>query len=242
MKPLLAFALISTVLVACKKNDDTTTTGGNNNNAQLRMHFHTNLGDNSMQLGVQGEDNDGRKYIVNRLQFYISDFTLVGHDANVTYDEHILFDANTSSYTIGDITTGHFDSFNFNAGVNPALNHADPSTYKSGHPLANQSPTMHWSWANGYKFIVLEGKIDADNSGVADKDFTIHVGTDALLRNVSIDEHFETTTSQDYTLHMTIDVAELFAGIDLSGALVTHQPNALAEAIADNMDAAITLE
>ncbi len=237
---LAAVVLTSSVFVACKKNDDDATTPTNTN--KLRMHFHTSLGDNEIQLGVEGQDNTGRKYVIDRLQFYISDFTLVGHDDNVEYNNHILFDANQPSYVVGDIAVGHFNSFNFNAGVNPAVNHDDPSTYKTGNPLANQSPSMHWGWASGYKFIVLEGKVDADGNGVADKDFVIHVGTDDLLRNVSISNHFDTQANADYTLHMNIDVAELFTNVDLSGTLIAHMPNTLTETVADNMQNAVTLE
>ena len=40
-------------------------------------------------------------------------------------------------------------------GVDPAHNHADPSTYASDHPLSLQNPTMHWGWSAGYRFMAI---------------------------------------------------------------------------------------
>ncbi len=58
----------------------------------------------------------------------------------------------------------------FSVGVDPGVNNGDPAAWASFHPLAPKSPSMHWGWASGYRFVALKGSQDRNFA----QDFQIH--------------------------------------------------------------------
>ena len=72
----------------------------------------------------------------------------------------------------------------FALGLESTVNHADPTLAE--YPL--NVPDMHWSWnpAAGYKFLLIEGKVDGNNDGdfddAEDVDVTYHCATDPMYR------------------------------------------------------------
>ena len=227
---------------SCKKDDDD---DNNGQSTTLQLHWHPTIGSQSFALNQEIADDNGRRFNFSRVQFYISGFTLSQTGNNAVYeDRYLLVEPNTTSYSIGDIAPGAYQGFHFNVGVDSTANHSDPSTYPNNHALANQNPSMHWSWNSGYKFLVLEGMIDttAGATGSADVPFAIHVGTDDLLRTFQATSSFDVVEGVGHTIHLETDLSAFFDGLNLRESLTTHSASPLARSVANNTQQAFSLQ
>jgi len=205
----------------------------------LMFHIHSKVGSEDFAYETTYTDENGRSYEFTRVQFYLSEIHAHNATGEVpTGNEVIIVDPAVEMYNLGEIAPGSYTSYGFGIGVDEANNHEDPATFKSGSPLAPQSPSMNWSWASGYKFVVLEGNVDTNEvaDGVLDAGFVFHVGTDDLYRSVSVSENFEVLDDQTTEIHMTIDISKFFEGVDLRTENSTHTMNnvPLAEKVANN--------
>jgi hypothetical protein len=71
---------------------------------------------------------------------------------------YILVDASKpTSINLGDLTIDSVEKIQFSIGVNTPQNNQDPTAWPEDHALAPKSPSMHWGWSAGYRFIVMEG-------------------------------------------------------------------------------------
>lgn len=95
-------------------------------------------------------------------------------------------------------------------GVDPNLNHDDPSAFPNDSPLnimiAND---MHWDWNPGYIFIKVEAKVDTLVDGVDNFDhFAIfHIGTDPLIQTLNFsDINWVENGNGLHTLQLKLDM------------------------------------
>ena len=98
---------------------------------------------------------------LSRMQYYITRFTII-HDGGqeIVVDDSIVFlvDAtDTENMYLGNFDVSNIEGVRFHIGVYTPANHEDPNLYPIEHPLGPKSPSMHWGWTAGYRFIVLEG-------------------------------------------------------------------------------------
>lgn len=161
-------------------------------------------------------------YAVNftRLQYYISEITLT-HDGGVQtkLDGHYIL-ANgleDSSYDLGELSIDKVEHIQFYIGVDAFNNHADPSLWPNGHPLANQQPTMHWGWAAGYRFAAIEGKTGRGLFFT----YQIHALGDQHYGSVDIDVD-ASEDNGDVHINLVADYLRLFDNLDVSAGLIEH--------------------
>jgi hypothetical protein len=106
-------------------------------------------------------NNLNTAFTFSRLQYYISEITLTydgGNDTTLN-DFYLLVDASVNvNKKIGTFKFSSLEAITLGIGVDSARNHLDPSAYLSDHALAPQSPSMHWGWAAGYRFVAAEGQ------------------------------------------------------------------------------------
>lgn len=143
-------------------------------NTELRI-YHL-LGNQAFQLNSIAQNNLGHDFKVDRLQYYVSNFSIV-HDGGTETAIHIdtiaLMNAADGPYStieLGSLNITSVEAVKFYIGVPQPTNNGDPSLYGPNHPLAPQSPSMHWGWASGYRFLAFEGTGGANFSQV----FQIH--------------------------------------------------------------------
>lgn len=101
---------------------------------------------------------------VARLEYYISDISLV-HDGGQTsaVGQTFLIDAGQpQDLALGSYTFDQLEAIRFSIGVHPDENHLDPTAFPTDHPLYPQSPSMHWGWQAGYRFIAYEGTVNGN--------------------------------------------------------------------------------
>jgi hypothetical protein len=85
---------------------------------------------------------------------------LVHDGGNETEIEDLYLLVNATTNT--DVELGSYDitsveKIRFHIGVDSLSNHLDPSSFHASHPLSPKSPSMHWGWIAGYRFIAYEG-------------------------------------------------------------------------------------
>ena len=124
--------------------------------------------------------------------------------------------------TAVDVELGKFDittleSINFSVGVDPAVNNQNPTQWSASHALAPKSPSMHWGWAAGYRFVALEGKTGSSLNTT----FEIHaLGNDNFFK-ISIPTK-GAMDNGDLVVELDADYTEALSNIDISSGLVIH--------------------
>jgi len=133
------------------------------------LHAQTSVGLRIDHKAGQAEfDNEGpwtttlgEEVYINRLEYYMSMFTLVHDGGQETAIEgsYVLADGfEDEIHLLGEVEgVQNVEGLKFFVGVDPDNNEgSDPTLWSVDHPLAPQVPSMHWGWA-GYRFIALEG-------------------------------------------------------------------------------------
>ncbi len=186
----------------------------------FELNITTRVSGQSFGPEIVFKNINNRSYYITRFDMYISDITLIEENGNERVLSSLeLFDLTNPGLTKiahGDGTFVQFEvpakrykGVKFSIGVPDSLNHADPSSFPPDHPLSTLT-AMHWNWATGYRFIVLEGKIDSslNADGMAfEKDIVYHTGLDTLYRTMSYtDDEHAFTVPQDDELQFVVEM------------------------------------
>ena len=183
------------------------------------MHFF--FGAAGFHLDSNYTDTAGTLLNFDAIKFYMAKpFFLddVGDTVATFPDKYLLIDVAEGGTirTIGELG-GHLHIMGCGLGVDVVANHADPTTA----PAPLNDATMHWGWnpAQGYKFLVLEGKYDSDGSGTitgTDMDFSLHCATDAVYTQAEIEVHTDANSGGNLILHFHLDIKETLYTIDVA--------------------------
>jgi hypothetical protein len=151
---------------------------------------------------------DGATIKFDYAGYYLSNIQLQTSNGSVNIDTVLRITANTPNISLGQIPVGNYQSITYTIGVDSATNHADPTVYATGHPLALQVPSMHWSWNSGYIFARIEGAIDtsANQSAGFTVPFEYHLGGDNYKANVTANL-LENVTDSTESLNVSISLA-----------------------------------
>ena len=184
------------------------------------LNIEHRLGTDTCATGVEGINNLGNPFKLNRIQYYMDEIILV-HDggSSDTAAALALVDGfNETSLNLGTFTVDSLESIRFAVGVNASLNHLDPTTYNPNHPLAPKSPSMHWGWTAGYRFIAAEGLGGSTFSQI----FEFHGLGDGNYAHLTLPTSGTLITSDTLLITITADYNELFRGINLGSGPISH--------------------
>jgi hypothetical protein len=174
---------------------------------------------------------------LTRCQFYVGNIAVRTQQGNWIElpDLTLLVDlSKPSDFPIGTLNLdAEIWEVRFGIGVGPLLNHLDPGTYPQGHPLGYQMPSMHWGWAAGYRFIVVEGMAGSAASGPV-TEFQIHTVNDELYRTKTIHPQI-TSQNQAMVVHLPMQVEMLFHGIPVQYGIINHSSEGEAVRLTENM-------
>ena len=175
--------------------------------------------------GQKYYDHDGNAVEITRVQYYLSGIKLT-HDAGSTTTltgTYVLASGNISSYPLDTASLTSLEGVSFDVGVDAATNHLDPTLYAPGHPLGLQSPSMHWGWSAGYRFLVIEGKVDSNGDDVPDASFEFHVtADDSYLTPVTAINTSGSLSGSDLTVEIYANIADWLKDITLKTAGSNH--------------------
>ncbi len=118
------------------------------------------LGTSPFAFNTTVSNNLFHNFDVNRMEYYISSISITHDGGAVTNisDTWILANASTPvNELLGNYNITAIESISFSIGVELPENHNDPSLLAASNPLAPKSPSMHWGWAAGYRFVAMQG-------------------------------------------------------------------------------------
>jgi len=182
----------------------------------------------------------GSFYRPELLRYYISKIT-IHHDGTKSTplpDTYLLVDAKeVQRYSLGDLDVAVVDSITFFIGIDKERNHLDPTTYPDWHPLALKTPSMHWGWTAGYRFVTYEGMAGTSESKLT-AGFQIHTLDNALYTRVQVAAS-ATRTATGMDIPIKADYARLLDAIDVSRGLIMHGSTDEAVTLMRNMGASV---
>lgn len=186
----------------------------------VKLNVKHLLKDKDFALNLATENNLGNAFNVSRLEYYISKISII-HDGGKTTEAtgvYILANAASDlSVDLGSYNVTKIEGVKFSVGVNSPQNNQDPSQWPVGHALAPKSPSMHWGWTAGYRFVAMEGKAGSNlNTG-----YELHALGNDYYYTIQIP-----LTAQDVSgqLHINLkaDYTKALENINVSGGVIVH--------------------
>lgn len=188
------------------------------NNTTLNINHK--LGDADFAMETAATNNLNNNFKVTRLEYYISEITIV-HDGGVEtlFDNiWVLVDASEATQIdLGDSNINAVEMVKLHIGVQEEYNHLDPSSYASSHPLAPQNPSMHWGWTSGYRFIAFEGFGGSD----LNRRFELHGLEDANYFTTEI-PLTTTANNNEVIINIDADYTRALEDINVDGEVIVH--------------------
>ncbi len=199
------------------------------------LRIYHKLGTQGFQFNTTTQSSTNQDYQITRLQYYLTKFTVIhdgGQETIVDQATVALINGADGTYSVvelGSLNLTNVEGVKFHIGVHSPINNEDPSLYPSDHPLAPQSPSMHWGWASGYRFLVYEGKGGVNFS----QTFQMH--------GLGNNNYFETTVNAvgqnvGGTMYIVLD-ADYTMGvetIDVAAGVIAHGVDAEDKTLLEN--------
>jgi len=142
-----------------------------------------------------------------------------GDDVTLTVSDKVILakhDLGQDEYQLGEATSGSYKGIRFKVGIDGANNRIDASQVPATNPLAKQTDkNNHWSWANGYIYLRMDGQVDSDGDGTPDTAWETHIGKTSFLKTVQLDTNFDLDADNNL-IHITVDYHKFLHMVDLS--------------------------
>jgi hypothetical protein len=206
------FALLAIGLTlgfsACKPDDPEPDNNNNNGDGTVKvtMKFDSQFSGSAVDWSkfyLTGSNDtimfDKVKYILSNFIFEKENGDLFQLPASYAY---LSLKDGRDSVILGGIPKGKYKSVRFTVGLDSQVNHSDPTKWALDHPLSPSLNEMHWGWAGGYIFNVLEGyyKKDGSNAG-----FSFHVALDKNTRTHVFNVNFEVSGNGRFVFNSNLD-------------------------------------
>lgn len=241
IKTILMAITTVAALSSCSKED-------NNNDstpAKVTLQFDHYVGAEKLTLGdaasAKAYTSNGQTLKFSEVKYVITNVVLVKADGTkVPYHTEDLdkggflinqADAASLAPVLNEIPSGDYKGIEFGLGVKKELNNLSlqdkfPNFYKLTGSF-KQKEIMHWEWANGYRFVKLEGwysnptpgknKEGEDLPAITDGELSIHIGS-AFKGTKVLDEKGKTKEIKDLIINNDRD-AFRFVSLDFPKTL-----------------------
>lgn len=190
-------------------------------NVNLRINHK--LGVNDFAYDQTATNNLGQEFKATRLEYYVSQITIVhdgGTETAVPLSVIDLVQPGTELSTtipLGSYTVTSIESVKFYIGVQEPTNNEDPSAYSTAHPLGPKSPSMHWGWTAGYRFVAYEGNGGNNFS----QNFQLHGLGNENYFEVSADVNV-VIEGGEFVMDLNADYTRGVEDIDLNAGTISH--------------------
>jgi hypothetical protein len=186
----------------------------------VKLKINHLLESEDFDLRKETKNDLGNEFMTLRLEYYISGIKLIHDNGQETElsSRYILQNAtDDDTVTLGNVNITNLESISFCIGVEKAVNHGDPSKWSSSHALSPKSPSMHWGWTSGYRFVAFEGATGPNLT----KKFAIHALGDKNYFRMNIP-----TTGQVINNNLVVllnaDYTKAISQINLSTGIFNH--------------------
>lgn len=205
----------------------------------LSIMFPPKVGGMDLQLNTTVQDLNGTDMSITDFQYYLSNIEII-HDGGQVLDltDTVLFvqtAGDNYSFYLGEFDVTDVEQVNFGVGVPQDLNHEDIAQYPTDHPLSWQSPSMHWGWTSGYKFMLCDGFGDNTGNGTPNELFQLHNLGDANYKNVQL----PVTAHNDgslITIVINCNLDEWLFGADPATVGIEHNTTGINAAVMSNVN------
>ncbi len=202
--------------------------------AQTQLHLKINhkAGTNPLAFSDTNQNNLSNSFTFSRIQYYLTVVSITHDGGTITpINKVLLVDASSTTLdSLTSLTITNLEKVTLAVGVHSSLNHLDPSLYAVGHPLAPKSPSMHWGWTPGYRFVAMEG---TSLSISPTRVFELHSLGDASFFYTTIATQGIPSTNK-LTIEINADYLEALRGIDVSNGPLNHGESAVNKRHLDN--------
>lgn len=195
--------------------------------AKVNLQINHKLGNEVFGYNQSTKNNLNNSFELSRMEYYLSDFTIIydGGKRVKIESSYMLITASKNSITnqIVDLDTKglsitNIEGLEFGVGVPAPVNNDDPTKWPASHPLAPKSPSMHWGWASGYRFVALEGRTGVNLNGTCE----VHALNNENYKLTTINTNTKSDDNGDFTVVFDADYTRALENIDISGGLINH--------------------
>ena len=167
---------------------------------------------------------DGSRANIENMMYYIHDLKMITATGDTigNDDEHYFIDATEQETDFGSWDADSVVKVIFQWGVSYDKNHADPSQYNPNHPLAPKSPTMHWGWTSGYRFLRADGKFDDNGDGTPNLIFQYHMVGDNFVKEIEVDAKSMINQDDELEVWITAYYERMLSEVNLSANPSVH--------------------
>ena len=179
------------------------------------------LGTSPFAFNTIVSNNLGHNFDVNRMEYYISSISISHDGGTITNisDTWILANASSPVYELlGNYNIITIESISFSIGVETPENHNDPSLLAASSPLAPKSPSMHWGWSPGYRFVAMEGMAGFTTPNQV---FELHGLGDANYYDQTI-LTAGTSNANGLVVELNADYEQAIKSISVASGLISH--------------------
>ena len=189
---LFVFLGIS-LFTSCKKDEQIVEPDPEATTGTVEIRFNPTVNGTSFLMNQEFTGPNNLKMRYETFKFYLSQIQLSNGSSILGTKDVALIDFSLSdnSFTF-EANEGVINQINFGVGLTKELNGTNnpnftPSIYPIDHPLSIYKG-MYWTWASGYIFSMLDGRIDtsATQNQNPDYSFFYHSGLDTLYSSYSI--------------------------------------------------------
>lgn len=188
---------------------------------QVNLYIHHEWMGNPFTLNTAGATSDGEVFKFTLLKYYVSGVTIT-HDGGMTtqipdFIAVVNAEDGVSVLDLGTPAVNTIEGIEFYIGVDSVRNHEDPSVAPIDSPLSFQSPSMHWGWSSGYRFILLEGL----SGNAYDQTVQVHTLGDQNYKSANLNLSADLVGGEK-NIHVTGEYQEALRGMTIMGGLVNH--------------------
>ena len=179
------------------------------------------LGASPFAFNTTVSNNLFHNFEINRMEYYISSISISHDGGTVTNISNtwILANATTPIYQLlGNYNITSIESVSFSIGVETPTNHNDPSLLAASSPLSPKSPSMHWGWSPGYRFVAMEGMAGFTTPNQV---FELHGLGDVNYYNQTIITT-GTSDANGLVVELNADYEQAIKSINVAPGIISH--------------------
>ncbi|MCF8450829.1 MAG: T9SS type A sorting domain-containing protein, partial [Taibaiella sp.] len=198
----------------------------------VELQIKHKLGSSDFAFSTATTNSLGNNFNVTRLEYYISKISITHDGGTVTNipNHYILANGSTNvADALGSYPITSVQSISFYIGVDAPINNADPSLQPAGHPLAPKSPSMHWGWSAGYRFVAMEGMAGTSLG----QPYEVHALGNSLYNATTVNVA-GTMIGGKLVIALNADYTQALRGINVSSGLIAHGSGSDEAAVLNN--------
>ncbi len=202
--------------------------------SNLSLQINHLLGSEEFAMNQQATNNLQHQFMTTRLEYYLSEISIIhdGGQEDKISDLWILVNADAATkVALGTMDITNLEAIKLHIGVDSGHNHLDPNLFDVTHPLGPKSPSMHWGWTVGYRFIAFEGQ----GGHNLDQDIQLHGLGDENYAPILIEYAVTAVPQGDYTIHLDADYTRVLENIEVNAGVYVHGQKFQAKQAIENM-------